>query len=307
MTMTAYPKFRISPNESASTHRSSNRVKGPFAAIVTYLAGVLVIGCGGGGGGDGSDNVDLALGRAFTVIAPVVNDTCGERLSAVQQRFILQQTDQGVFVDTSLVKVELVQNETGYEGGFAESNGDCAREYSIHWSDIEALQPEVTLKSRSTCSAQTCETSWKGIATPEDSADRDNETFERVRGENCNPNVPTSVGFRASCFECNGNAAVLLSAEIRKNHSVVVRRDGQFNDRDPANPSCDTNRCSPYKTQKRLELPAYQVNCLGDSGFSANFALVNRISIKFVASVTDANDTRQFEQYCLASTTEPSN
>lgn len=122
---------------------------------------------------------------------------------------------------------------------------------------------------------------------------------DKVRGESCNPNVPSTVGYRPSLFECNGNAAVLLRGSQRNNYSVVVRRDGQFNDRDPNNPTCGTNRCSPYKTQKKIELPEYQVNCLGDSGYSANFVPVNRISIKYTAVVTNANDTSQFEQYCL--------
>lgn len=126
---------------------------------------------------------------------------------------------------------------------------------------------------------------------------------EKVRGENCNPNIPAEVGYRPSLFECNGNAAVLLRGSLRNNYSVVVRKNGEFNDRDPQNPNCGTNRCSPFKTQKRIELPEYQVNCLGETGFSANYQEVNRISIKFQALITNANDPRQFEQYCLTSRT----
>ncbi len=119
-----------------------------------------------------------------------------------------------------------------------------------------------------------------------------------VNGENCIPPIP-QVGYRPSLYECNGNAAVLLRDQLRNNYSVVVRRNGQFNDRDPKNPSCGTNRCSPYKTQKRIELPEYQVNCLGGSGYSAEFSDVRRISIKFEALVTNPKDPNQFEQYCL--------
>ena len=119
-----------------------------------------------------------------------------------------------------------------------------------------------------------------------------------VNGENCVPPVG-NVGYRPSLFECNGNAAVLFRGGLRNNYSVVVRANGQFNDRDPANPSCGTNRCSPYKTQKRIELPEYQVNCLGDSGYSGNFARVKRISVKFTAAVTNPRDEGQFQQYCL--------
>ena len=119
-----------------------------------------------------------------------------------------------------------------------------------------------------------------------------------VNGERCVP-ATSDVGYRPSLFECNGNAAILLRGKLRNNYSVVVRTIGQFNDRDPKNPSCGTNRCSPYKTQKRIELPEYQVNCLGDSGFSDYFNTVTRISIKFTALVSNPTDSSQFEQYCL--------
>lgn len=127
-----------------------------------------------------------------------------------------------------------------------------------------------------------------------------------VNGENCVP-ATSQVAYRPSLFECNGNAAVLLQGSLRNNYSVVLRANGQFNDRDPANPSCGTNRCSPYKTQKRIELPAFQVNCLGDSGYSANIARANRISVKFTAAVTNASDPSQFQQYCLGDVTRDMN
>ena len=127
-----------------------------------------------------------------------------------------------------------------------------------------------------------------------------------VNGENCVRPV-SDVGYRPSLFECNGNAAVLFRNNLRNNYSVVVRANGQFNDRDPANTSCGSNRCSPYKTQKRIELPEYQVNCLGDSGFSGNFARVRRISVKFGALVTNPRDENQFQQYCLDDVTKSFN
>ena len=132
------------------------------------------------------------------------------------------------------------------------------------------------------------------------------QTSFAINGERCVP--PTSdVGYRPSLFECNGNAAVLLRGTLRNNYSVVVRTIGQFNDRDPNNPSCGSNRCSPFKTQKRIELPEYQVNCLGDNGFSDYFTRVTRISIKFTALVTNPNDSSQFEQYCLDDRQNPLN
>jgi|GEM_PF-6864721 len=120
-----------------------------------------------------------------------------------------------------------------------------------------------------------------------------------VSGSLCVPPVP-EIGYRPSVLECNGNAAILLRGDYRNAYSVVVRRNGQYNDRDPNNTSCATNRCSPYKVQKRIQLPEYEVNCLGASGYSAYFDSVTRISIKFTPGVTDSSDTSQFQQYCLS-------
>ena len=120
-----------------------------------------------------------------------------------------------------------------------------------------------------------------------------------VTGNDCVPPVP-QVGYRPSLFECNGNAAILLRGSFRNAYSVVLRRTGQYNDRDPNNTSCGTNECSPFKTQKRIELPEYEVNCLGSSGFSDVYQPVTRISIKFTASITNSLDPSQFQQYCLS-------
>lgn len=127
-----------------------------------------------------------------------------------------------------------------------------------------------------------------------------------VNGHNCVPPVP-DVGYRSSLYECNGNAAIILRGSQRGAYSVVVRRQGQFNDRDPANPSCGSNRCSPYKTQKKIEFAEYQVNCLGASGHSSSYAEVSRISIKYAPGVEDPTDPRQFQQYCIANTHEDFN
>ena len=120
-----------------------------------------------------------------------------------------------------------------------------------------------------------------------------------VTGEACIAPVPAEIGYRPSLFECNGNAAVLLRGSYRNAYSVVVRRNGQFNDRDPNNTSCSSARCSPYKVQKKIELPEYQVNCLGGSGYSDEYKDVKRISIKFQADVTNGKDETQFNQWCL--------
>lgn len=127
---------------------------------------------------------------------------------------------------------------------------------------------------------------------------------DRVRGETCKQQVPAEIKYRPSLFECNGNAAVLLAGRYRNAYSVVLRRNGQFNDRDPNNTSCGSNRCSPYKVQKRIEIAEHQINCLGDTGYSAKMQLANRISIKYSALVTNANDESQFDQFCLPSTAQ---
>ena len=121
---------------------------------------------------------------------------------------------------------------------------------------------------------------------------------EAVNGENCVAPV-ADVGYRPSLYECNGNAAILLRGSLRTAYSVVLRRNGENNDRDPENPSCGLNRCSPFKAQYKLELPDYQVSCLGASGFDSSLQQANRISVKFNAKVTDSSDESQFQQYCL--------
>ena len=123
----------------------------------------------------------------------------------------------------------------------------------------------------------------------------------RVSGELCVPIVP-QVGYRPSVFECNGNAAILLRGDFRNAYSVVLRARGQYNDRDPNNTSCSSARCSPYKVQKRIELPEYEVNCLGGSGYSDLVARATRISIKFTADIHNSLDPSQFQQYCLPNT-----
>ncbi len=261
--------------------------------------------CGGSGGGDGAPAA--GAGDVFLVEATVSRDSCGERLANVRQNFTFEENaDGGTVINTSLVRIPVADLNGSLEGAFIEGAGDCTRQYAVKLTGIDAGAGLATLTSTTTCPASACETEWVGTIT-EQATSAIRSLDGRVRGENCNANVPTDVGYRASLFECNGAAAVLLRNGQRNNHSVVVRRDGEFNDRDPRNPSCGTNRCSPYKTQKRIELPEYQTNCLGDSGFSADYAPVNRISIKYTAKVTNANDTNQFEQYCLNSTQVNSN
>lgn len=265
------------------------------------------VGGGTGTGGGGEQNPAPAPApnensgtRHFRVDATVTGDTCGERINNVRQVFTLTPNTNGYIVNTGIVEVQAADIDGTIEGGFAENAGDCVREYRFSLANVFDTPATATFSSRSTCGGNICESTWSGSINEVPGRDGDfGEIESRVRGEACNPNIPSELRYRPSTFECNGNSSVLVSGFLRSNYSIVVRRNGQFNDRDPNNPSCETNRCSPYKTQKRLELPAYQVNCLGGSGFHPEYDPVKRISIKFVAKVTDANDTRQFEQYCL--------
>ncbi len=261
--------------------------------LLTGILTCLAFSACNGGSSDGGLLDNSGESKVYLVEANVVSDNCGERVAPVRQFFTLE----GSTLDTSIIKLGIQEIDGVLQGGFSESNGDCAREYDIAWTGAE-----ISLFSRSVCGSFTCETKWQGTATESSQLEKDSENSinQKVRGENCNGNVPLSLGYRPSSFECNGNASLLLRGDaLRSNYSVVVRRDGQFNDRDPGNPTCGTNFCSPYKTQKRIELPEYQVNCLGDSGYSANYIPVKRISIKFSALVTNPNDISQFEQYCL--------
>lgn len=256
--------------------------------VVLSIGLVLsVVSCGGGGGGGGGGG---AAGNRFEVVAGLVSDTCGERVSDVRQIFTIEG---GGRIHTGIISLEVNNGEFGFD----ETSGDCQRQYRGNLSDI-GPGGSVELSSKTTCGSFTCETHWQGT-TQSVSQGRSEEGFGRISGENCNPNVPTTVGYRPSLFECNGNAAVLLGEGQRHAFSVALRRNGEFNDRDPNNTSCGSNRCSPYKTQKKIELPEYQVDCLGEDGFNPVLQLANRISIKYQALITNKNDTSQFEQYCL--------
>lgn len=265
--------------------------------ITAFIFATLILaGCGGGSGGGGSSSDGAVSGKIVNVEASVTSDTCGERISSVNQQFVI---GDGV-IDSRIASIPATFSGGDATASFSESNGDCTRDYTVEISGYNSSSPHFTLTANSTCGSSSCKSVWQGTGSAGSSLREleDNSIF-RINGERCNPNVPSTVGYRPSAFECNGNAAVLLSGRERSNYSVVVRRDGQYNDRDPNNPSCGTNRCSPYKTQKKLELPEYQVNCLGASGFSDYFASVNRISIKYTALVSNPSDTSQFEQYCL--------
>lgn len=276
------------------------------------LLGLGLIGaltsCSGGGSSDGSPSPGTPSGTTrWLVNANVSGDSCGDRISNVNQFFDVTDNGATVTVDTSLVTLQGANGDGGFAVGFDETNGDCVRSYQASFTNVTSTSADVNLTSTSTCDGLSCGSSWVGQAVPASSSVQasvagEDEASEKINGERCVPPVP-QVGFRPSLFECNGNSAVLMRDALRNNYSVVVRRDGQFNDRDPQNPTCGTNQCSPYKTQKRIELPDYQVNCLGDSGFSETYLGVKRISVKFSARVTNSADESQFQQYCLNSKT----
>ncbi len=270
-------------------------------SFVTVLAlgslPFLLSNCGGGGGSDATGGG--SSGRQLLVTANVVSDNCGERLAAVRQIFTILGGGQ---LDTSIFTVPISSDGGTISASYSDTNGECQRSYTVVLEGADNTTGQAQLTSRTNCGSISCETRWLGAFT-ETSEPKLSTLASKVRGENCNPVVPSEVGYRPSAYECNGAAAVLLGGALRDNYSVVVRRNGKFNDRDPNNPSCGTNRCSPYKTQKKLELPQYQVNCLGDNGFSPLYAEVNRISVKFFGLIEDANDPNQFEQWCLPNTT----
>jgi hypothetical protein len=253
--------------------------------------------CGGGGGGSTSGS--SSSGRQLLVTANVLSDSCGERLAGVRQIFTVLGNGE---LDTSIFTVPVSSDGGTISASYSDTNGDCQRSYTVTLDGADSSAGQAELTARTNCGSVSCETRWVGTFS-ETNEPKISGPALKVRGENCNPVVPTEVGYRPSAYECNGAAAVLLGGALRNNYSVVVRRNGKFNDRDPNNPTCGTNRCSPYKTQRKIELPQYQVNCLGDNGFSSLYAEVNRISVKFFGKIEDANDPNQFEQWCLANTT----
>ncbi len=264
-------------------------------SIYSIIATTLIA-CGGGSGG--SDSASQS-GNVWLVEANVSADGCGDRISAVKQEFTISTDGDMALVDTSINTVQGAFDGQNIVAGYSEGFGDCVRNHSVDFRNINGDTAEVFMVSQVSCEDGTnCVNNWTGTAQRTAASKINQNTEFKVRGEDCLQPI-TQVGYRPSVFECNGAAAVLLRENQRNNYSVVVRRNGEFNDRDPNNPTCGTNECSPYKTQKKMELPEYQVNCMGDSGYSASYDPVLRLSIKFIALVTNANDPNQFEQYCI--------
>jgi hypothetical protein len=273
--------------------------------LFSLVAALILTSCGGGGGGGTGSFPGGGGGDAWLIQAAISQNGCGDRIAPVNQEMIIQTSGATSKVDTSIA-IATGTNEGGnIVAGYAEAYSGCTRTHTIDIKGLNGGNPEVFLVSETSCDdGQNCVNNWTGTATRLRNRDlqtevtSEDEGGEKISGESCRPATP-EVGYRPSVFECNGAAAVLMRSPLRNNYSVVVRRNGQFNDRDPNNPTCGTNRCSPYKTQKKMELVDYQVNCMGDSGFSPLYDPILRISVKFQALVTNPADTHQFEQYCI--------
>lgn len=112
----------------------------------------------------------------------------------------------------------------------------------------------------------------------------------------CMQRVPPTVKYRPSLPQCGGKAAVILSGKYLRAFSVVVR-DHKGNDRDPLNPECAENLCSPFKEHHRLRLSGANVHCLGASGDSQVYKTVRRVTIKKTNPVRDIY--RDIDRFCL--------
>lgn len=127
----------------------------------------------------------------------------------------------------------------------------------------------------------------------------------------CAPNVKSSIRYRPSVLECNGNAAAILHDEYVDAFSIVVR-DSQNRDRFPdagsgfggcnfslANSASPPNRCSAFKVQDKFKIAGGTaiVHCFGASGYSSIFSDAVRMTLK-LEDVPSSNDD-PLERYCL--------
>lgn len=120
----------------------------------------------------------------------------------------------------------------------------------------------------------------------------------------CLSDVPETVAYRPTLRECAGNAAVILSGDLKDSFSVVVR-DAKNSDRDPRDLTCEFNWCSPFKVHKVIKDSDATIHCLGASGSSPLYDTVRRITIKVKNPVKDRN--KDILKYCLNSRTNPLN
>lgn len=119
----------------------------------------------------------------------------------------------------------------------------------------------------------------------------------------CPSKVPATIQFRPSLKECKGKAAAILSGNVAKSYSVVLR-DKQNRDRWPASGyhSCSAaetelglNKCSAFKCQKVLRVSSssvkegsQQICCFGEAGTSPIMKGATRMTIK-LRDIPDSN------------------
>lgn len=135
----------------------------------------------------------------------------------------------------------------------------------------------------------------------------------------CASSVRSSIRYRPSVLECNGNAAAILYENYTDIFSVVVR-DTQNRDRWPAagsgfggcnfslaNSEAPPNRCSAFKVQDKFSIGngTAVVHCFGASGYSDIFSDAARLTFKLADAPNSTDDP--LERHCLYSGDRPLN
>lgn len=135
----------------------------------------------------------------------------------------------------------------------------------------------------------------------------------------CAGDVPSTVRYRPSVVECNGNAAAILSGRLADAFSIVVR-DTQNRDRWPeagsgyggcsfeiANSKSPPAGCSAFKVQQQFVVADGTIRffCFGEPGYSEIFSDVARMTVKLTDDPFSSED--DIERYCLESPELPLN
>lgn len=131
----------------------------------------------------------------------------------------------------------------------------------------------------------------------------------------CSKQFPADVSYVPSMAACGGDAAIVLSGDLKNSFSVVVRACDN-GDRDPCYKSlnaCATNSSSPFKVQKTIDAVidrdgvqmSAKIHCLKEPGTSLVYKMVRRLTIKRVNPVR--NPARDVYKICLPSRTRAKN
>lgn len=133
----------------------------------------------------------------------------------------------------------------------------------------------------------------------------------------CKKQFPAGVSYLPSVSQCDGKAAIVLSADLKNSFSVVVRACDN-GDRDPCYNylgvrSCGTNASSPFKVQKTIDAvierqgvqTSAKIHCLKEAGNSKVYKMVRRLTIKRVDPVR--NPAKDVYKICLPSRTRAFN